>query len=148
MYFQVKVTVEFVASTISLGIQIVVLGLLISSVFLKSQKRYRQHGFTMLSAVVLHIISIMVVMVPSFGLFFSMPGTVNFTDILVIVTLIHVSAGLLAAVLGIWLVGSWHLKADLQTCFRNKRIMDVTFVLWSLAIVLGIAIYLAIIQVV
>ena len=55
----------------------------------------------MLSAVVLHIISIMVVMVPSFGAFFSMSGTVNFADILVIVTLIHVSAGLIAAVPGI-----------------------------------------------
>ena len=146
IYFQGEVTVLYVGSTISLGIQIVVLGLLISAVFLKSQKKYRQHGIVMLSAVVLHVISIMVVMVPSFGAFFSMSGTVNFADILVSVTLIHVSAGLIAAVLGFWLVGSWHLKADLQTCFRNKRIMDVTFVLWSLAIVLGIALYLAIIQ--
>lgn len=136
----------YVASTISLGIQIVVLGLLLSAVFLKSQKKYRQHGVVMLSAVVLHIISIMVVMVPSFGAFFSMPGTVNFVDTLVIVTLIHVSAGLLAAVLGFWLVSSWHLKADLQTCFRKKRIMDITFVLWLLAIVLGIVLYLTIIQ--
>ena len=139
---------EYVGSTISLGIQIVVLGLLLSAVFLKSQKKYRQHGVVMLSALVLHIISIMVVMVPSFGAFFSMSGTVNFADTLVIVTLVHVSAGLLAAVLGIWLVSSWHLKADLQTCFGKKRVMDITFVLWSLAIVLGIALYLTIIQVV
>jgi len=71
---------------------------------------------------------------------------VNYADTLVIVTLVHVSAGLLAALLGIWLVGSWHLKADLQPCFRKKRVMDAAFILWSLAIVLGIYLYLAIIQ--
>jgi uncharacterized membrane protein YozB (DUF420 family) len=136
----------YVASTISLSIQIVVLGLLLSAVFLKSQKKYRRHGVVMLSAVVLHIISIMVVMVPSFGAFFSMSSTVNFADTLVIVTLIHVSAGLLAAVLGLWLVSSWHFKTNLQTCFRKKRIMDITFVLWLLTIVLGIVLYLRIIQ--
>jgi hypothetical protein len=43
-------------------------------------------------------------------------------------------------------VSSWHFKTDLQTCFRKKRIMDITFILWSLAIVLGITLYLAIIQ--
>ena len=86
----------YVASTISLVIQIVVLGLLLSAVFLKNQKKYRQHGIVMFSAVVLHIISIMVVMIPSFGAFFSMSSSVNFADILVIVTLIHVSSGLLS----------------------------------------------------
>jgi hypothetical protein len=100
----------------------------------------------MLSAVALHVISIIVVMVPSFGSFFSMPDLINFADTLVIVTFIHVSSGLLAAILGIWLVSSWHLKTELQNCFRKKRVMDVTFTLWTLAIVLGIILYLAIIQ--
>jgi uncharacterized membrane protein YozB (DUF420 family) len=85
-------------------------------------------------------------MIPSFGRFFGMPSSVNYADPLVIATLVHVSAGLLAAVLGIWLVGSWHLQKDLQPCFRRKRFMDVTFTLWSTAIVLGIVLYLAIIQ--
>ena len=136
----------YLQSTISLCIQIVVLGLLLGAVFLKNQKKYRQHGIVMLSAVVLHIISILVVMIPSFGRFFGMPSSVNYADPLVIATLVHVSAGLLAAVLGIWLVGSWHLQKDLQPCFRRKRFMDVTFTLWSTAIVLGIVLYLAIIQ--
>ncbi len=136
----------YVESTISLGIQIIVLSLLLAAIFLKSKKKYRQHGMVMLSAVTLHLISIIIVMVPSFGIFFSMTGTVNFADPLVIVTLVHVSSGLLAALFGIWLVSSWHLKADLQTCFRKKRVMDVTITLWSIAIVLGIILYLAIIQ--
>jgi uncharacterized membrane protein YozB (DUF420 family) len=137
----------FIQSTISFVIQLVVLGLLLSAIFLKSQKKYRQHGTVMLSAVVLHIISIVIVMVPSLGAFFSMPGSVNFTNTLVIVTLVHVSAGVLAVLCGIWLVSSWHLKTDLQTCFKKKLIMDATFVLWLLAIILGIVLYLSIIQV-
>jgi len=141
---------EFVAvpiqSTISLGIQIVVLGLIIGAVFLKSQKKYRQHGIIMLSAVMLHILSILGVMVPSLGAFFSMPDFINYSDPLVIATLVHVSAGLIAAVLGVWLVGSWHLQKELGTCFRKKRVMDVTLTLWVLAILLGIVLYWAILQ--
>jgi hypothetical protein len=138
--------VTYVESTISLGIQMVVLGLLISGYLVKRQKKYRQHGILMLSAVVLHIISILVVMVPSFAAFFGDLSLVNFADIFVITTLIHVSAGLLAALLGIWLVSSWHLQTNLQTCFKKKRVMDVTLILWLLAIVLGVVLYSAIIQ--
>ena len=136
----------YVVSTISLVIQVFVLGLLLTAVFLKSKKKYRQHGMVMLSAVALHIISIIIVMVPSFGVYFSMTGLLNFADTLMIVTLFHVSSGLLAAMFGIWLVSSWHLKTDLQNCFRKKLVMDVTFALWTIAIVLGIFLYLAIIQ--
>jgi len=136
----------YVNPTISLGIQMIVLGLLISGYFLKRQKKYRQHGIIMLSAVVLHILSILVVMVPSFAAYFGDPSSVNFADILVITTLIHVSAGLLAALLGVWLVSSWHLQVSMQTCFRKKRVMDVTLGLWLLAIFLGVVLYLAIIQ--
>jgi uncharacterized membrane protein YozB (DUF420 family) len=135
-------------STISLSIEMVALGLLISGYLLKRQKKYRQHGLSMLSALALHIVAILFVMVPSLAAFFSVPSAVNFADILVIVTLVHVSAGLLAALLGVWLVGSWHFQESLQTCFRKKRVMDVTLSLWLLAIALGLVLYLAIMQVI
>jgi hypothetical protein len=57
--------VTYVESTISLGIQIVVLALLIGAIFLKSKNKYRNHGIVMFSAVVLHIVSILAVMLPS-----------------------------------------------------------------------------------
>lgn len=136
--------VSYIESTISLGIQIIVLGLLVGAFFLKTQKKYRQHGIVMLSAVILHIISTLAVMVRSFAAFIG-PGPVDLSNVLVMVTLIHVSAGLLAALLGVWLVGSWHLKIDMQNCFRKKRVMDATLVLWFMAIVLGIFLYLVII---
>jgi uncharacterized membrane protein YozB (DUF420 family) len=135
-------------STISLSIEMVALGLLIGGYLLKRQKKYRHHGLSMLSALGLHIVAILFVMVSSLAAFFSVPSSVNFADILVIVTLVHVSAGLLAGLLGVWLVGSWHLQESLQTCFRKKRVMDVTLSLWLLAIALGLALYLAIMQVI
>ena len=117
--------VTYVESTISLGIQIVVLALLIGAIFLKSKNKYRQHGIVMFSAVVLHIVSILAVMLPSFGAYVG-PGVINFSDVWVIITLVHVSTGLIAVLFGIWLVGSWHLKTDIKRCFRKKRFMDTT----------------------
>jgi uncharacterized membrane protein YozB (DUF420 family) len=136
----------YIESAVSLGIQMVVLGLLISGYLITRQKKYKQHGIIMLSAVVLHILSILAVMVPSFAAFLGYSSSVNFADFLVIKMLIHVSAGLLAALLGVWLVSSWHLQVSLQTCFKKKRVMDVTLGLWLLAIFLGIVLYVAIIQ--
>jgi uncharacterized membrane protein YozB (DUF420 family) len=136
--------ITYVESTLSLGIQIVVLCLLIGAVFLKTYKKYRQHGIVMFSAVVLHIVSILAVMVPSFRAYVG-PGVINFSDLWAIVTLVHVSAGFMTALFGIWLVGSWHLKTDIQGCFKKKRFMDVTLILWMLSIVLGILLYLVIV---
>jgi uncharacterized membrane protein YozB (DUF420 family) len=138
----------FFGSTVSLFIQIVVLALLIGAVILKRQKKFRQHGIVMLSAVVLHIISILAVMIPSFAVFLGGSGLVDYADVYVVLTLIHVAAGVIAALLGVCLVSSWHLQANLQTCFKKKRLMDVTLVLWSLAIIIGIVLYLKIIVVI
>jgi hypothetical protein len=102
----------------------------------------------MLSALVLHIIAILTVMIPSLAAFFGGPGTINFADALVITALTHVSAGVLAALLGIWLVTSWHLQTNLQTCFKKKRLMDATITLWLIAFFLGIYLYLVVTQII
>ena len=138
--------VDFTTSTVSMIIQLVVLALLVIAIVLKNQKKFRYHGITMFSAVVLHLISILAVMIPSISGFFAVPELINYADPFVVLTMVHVAAGILAAGLGIWLVGVWHLKTDMQTCFKNKRIMDITFVLWLLSIVLGVVLYLKIIQ--
>ncbi len=139
-YARFGLVVIVLLSEVSLVLQIFVLVLIVFAVLLKSRKKFREHGLTMLGAVVLHIVSILAVMVPSFGLFFG-AGAINLADAVTVITLVHAFAGVVAALLGVWLVGSWHLKADLQGCFRKKRLMDVTVGLWVLAIVLGIVIY-------
>ena len=73
------------------------------------------------------------------------PGPVDFTNLLVIVTLVHVALGTIAASLGVWLVGSWHLQTDVQKCFPRKRIMLPTITFWVTAIALGIVLYIAVI---
>jgi uncharacterized membrane protein YozB (DUF420 family) len=133
-------------STVSLIIQIVVLGLLFGALVLKKKAKFRQHGLVMFSAVVLHIISILAVMGPSFSGFFGAPGVIDYADVFMVLTLVHVTSGILAAILGVWIVSSWHFQKNLQPCFKKKKFMDITWVLWVLAILIGIFLYLRIIE--
>jgi uncharacterized membrane protein YozB (DUF420 family) len=130
-------------STLSLVIELVVLGLLIFAYVLRGKKLFRQHGITMTTALVLHLVTILSWMVWSFISFFS-AGSVDYGDILVLVTLAHVALGIIAASLGVWLVASWHLQVNMQMCFARKKIMLTTLTLWLTAIFLGSILYIAI----
>jgi uncharacterized membrane protein YozB (DUF420 family) len=132
--------VSFIDATISLAIQMTVLALLIIAYVLKNRKKFRQHGITMTTAVVLHIITILYVMIPSFSVFTSL-GTIEL-DPIVIVLFIHVALGFITLALGVWLTVSWHFKTNLQTCFNNKKLMKPTIALWFIAILLGVMMYL------
>jgi uncharacterized membrane protein YozB (DUF420 family) len=134
----------FIISTLSLIIELVVLGLLTLGFLSQRMKNYRQHGITMTSALVLHLITIFSWMIMSFIAFFS-AGSVDYGNLLVTATLAHVTFGIIAASLGVWLVGSWHLQTDVQKCFPRKRIMLVTITSWVTAIALGIVLYLAVV---
>ncbi len=131
-----------IIATINLVIQLVVLGLLSGAYWLKRMKKLRQHGMTMSSAVVLHAIMIFTWMIWSFITFFVGSSPINFADAIVIVVFVHASLGITVFLLGVWLAGSWHLKADLKTCFAKKNIMRITLALWLAALVLGIILYL------
>jgi len=135
-----------ILSTVSLVIELVVLILLLSAYGLKKKSQYREHGLVMLSAVVLHWVTILGVMVPSFAAYVGVPSPVNVYDATTALTFVHVAAGLIAALLGVYLVTSWHLQKNLQSCFKRKRVMDAAIALWILSIVLGIYIYVVIIS--
>jgi uncharacterized membrane protein YozB (DUF420 family) len=137
---------QLVATT-SLVIQIVVLVLLLGGYSLKRMKKFRQHGITMLIAVVLHTIVILAWMVPSFSSLFSFPDSINFADMIVVIVLVHALMGIAADILGIWLIASWRLRADIKACFAKKTIMRVTITLWLITLVLGIILYLKVIQI-
>ena len=128
-------------ATLSLIVQFVVLALLFGGLWLKKTKKFRQHGITMLTAVVLHTITILVVMVPSFISGFSSPASIDLANALVVTSLVHAFAGIAALLLGVWLVASWRLKADMKTCFAKKSIMRVTITIWLIALFLGIFMY-------
>ncbi len=133
-----------IVATTSLVIEFVVLGLLTLGYLWKRMKNYRRHGITMTGALVLHLVTIFSWMIWSFIAFFT-AGSVDYTSLLVIVTLVHVVLGISAASLGVWLVGSWHLQTDVQKCFPRKRIMLSTITLWVTAIALGIVLYVAVV---
>jgi membrane-associated HD superfamily phosphohydrolase len=130
-----------IAATISLFIQIIVLGLIFFGYSLKRKQKFRQHGITMIVAVVLHAITIFAVMVPSFASGFSPPGAVDLSNMIVVVALVHAIAGVVAFVLGVGLTASWRFRRDLAPCFARKQIMRITISIWVIALLLGILLY-------
>lgn len=91
-------------------------------------------------AVALHLVVIFSWMIASFVMFFS-ATQFDLGNILQVTTLVHVALGALAVLGGVWVVGSWRLKADVQECFGRKRLMLATIVVWSGAMLLGIVLY-------
>ena len=135
-----------ITATISLVIQLVVLGLLLGGWWLKAVKKFRQHGITMLAAVVLHAVMVFAWMIPMFSSLFSSPDSINLADMFTVIILVHAFTGIASTILGIWLVASWRLQANMKTCFAKKNVMRVTIILWLIALVIGIVLYLKIIQ--
>lgn len=128
---------SFVA-TVSFVLQIIIPVLLFVSLGLKGKKKFREHGITMLIAVVLHSISIFAVMVPSFLVI----PSVDISAAVSAITYVHGIAGILAEVCGVWIVVSWRLRTSLQYCAPKKNLMRITLIAWLTALLLGILIYL------
>jgi len=110
-------------------------------VLVKTRRDYAKHGAIMGTAIVLHTISILMVMVPSLlsssGLFENLLGSLQLT------ILAHATLGILVEILGLYVVLSWALHyKDVKPCFKRKIIMRVLAVLWTIALILGIYIYI------
>jgi uncharacterized membrane protein YozB (DUF420 family) len=92
----------------------------------------------MLAAVILNLFSFALIMLPSLlrmEIIITHP-----LHAVSITTLIHSSLGLAVIILGIWLVASWHLQS-LKNCFKNKRLMRLTSVLWLVVLLMGFLLY-------
>jgi predicted transporter len=134
----------FIIATLTLFIELAVLGLLTFGYYAQRSKKYRRHGITMTTAVPLHLATILGWMIWSLNNFLS-ASSVNFGSLLVLATLGHVVLGAIAVSLGVWLVSAWHLQTDVQKCFPRKRFMIVTITTWATAITLGIILYITVI---
>ena len=132
----------FISSSISMVLQIAALFILIGSLLLKTKKKFRQHGATMLLAILLHTISISVVMIPSFVNGFAAQGAIDFGNLLVIIAFVHAIAGVIAELLGVWIIVSWRFQSSLRICSPRKNLMRYTLVLWLISLILGIVLYL------
>jgi uncharacterized membrane protein YozB (DUF420 family) len=110
-------------------------------VLVKTRRNYARHGAIMSVAIALHTVSILIVMVPSMlssgGLFENLLGTLQ------LAILTHATLGILVEILGLYVVLAWALRyKDVKPCFKRKTIMRVLAVLWTIALILGIYVYI------
>jgi len=124
----------------NLYLQIVFLAVVFVSLVFKKQKNFRLHGITMLVAVVLHLISVLVVMIPSY-LSLLPQVSQSIMSAPVITILVHGVIGILTVALAIWIVASWRLRQSLKYCMPKKKAMRVTLILWVITIILAILLY-------
>ncbi|MGB9959731.1 MAG: hypothetical protein ACPLKQ_04340 [Candidatus Bathyarchaeales archaeon] len=126
----------------SLVLQILAFLLIVVAMGLKARRKLRLHGIGMLAAVVLHNVTLLVVMVPSFSVGLIPYISEKPLSPISLISMVHGITGLLAWLLGIWIVASWHLSTSLQNCTRKKGVMRATLVSWLIALIFGFLIYL------
>jgi hypothetical protein len=124
-----------------LVIQLVVLALLLVGYELKLKMRFRLHGFFMLIALIAHITIILAIMVPSFVIALVPITFQNPASILGILSPIHAATGTIAAILGVWIVGSWRLRRSTEYCMPKRKLMRATFIVWLITLTLGVLLY-------
>jgi uncharacterized membrane protein YozB (DUF420 family) len=125
---------------INLALQIFILMVLLTGYLFKRRNRFVPHGTTMLIAVVLNAVSIFLVMGPSL---LARIGFIQGSPLggLSVGILGHAALGSVVELLGVWLVGSWHLQSSTQGCARRRKIMLFTLALWVISILIGILLY-------
>jgi hypothetical protein len=125
---------------IALLLEIVILILIFIGIYYKMNKKYMVHGKIMGVAVVVHIFTILLVMIPSLIRNISLLS--NLFSLGVLVTIVHATAGTLAIVMGVYLVGAWRFRAPPNmNCTKRKHLMYPLLILWISALILGIAFY-------
>ncbi|MCZ2809485.1 MAG: hypothetical protein O2V44_09040 [Candidatus Bathyarchaeota archaeon] len=130
---------------LNLGLQVLVFIILsVGFFYLRKHRNVRGfsiHGYVMLGAVLLNLFSFLLVMGPAIlGLRpFIMDRP---THVLAIITIVHASVGTVAEVMGGYFAFSWVLQAcSIRRCVGKKRMMRLTFTLWSISFVSGLIEY-------
>ena len=131
---------SFALAQINLGLQVFLVFLLLASFVLKKRGRFFLHGGSMLVAVILNAVSFVLVMGPSLRDKRTLIADFPLSR-LPMVIVVHAILGSIAEILGIWVVVSWRLRSGTQHCARKRKLMRVTFVLWLIALLLGILAY-------
>lgn len=131
--------VEFAEA--NLVLQIVAFAVILVGYYFKRMRKYILHGRTMLIALVLTLISLFLVMLPSFLSLGESIATSTLTTVSLVV-LVHASLGSVVEVLAIFLVGSWRLQKSTANCIRRKKVMRVTIILWTATFILGVFLFL------
>ena len=127
---------------INLILQVVMFVIIVIGLVYKNKNKFKIHGGLMGIAVTLHVLSFFALMLPSFNVGIDYFTTAT-SDLGVQTTWIHAIPGAVAMILGIVLVGAWALRpANIATCSRRKRLMDITTLFWFISLLFGIATYI------
>jgi hypothetical protein len=126
--------------TASLALQIVVLILLMVGYNYKRCMKFKQHGITIGVAVILHLVMIFAIMIPAFY-FLSQTFLVASAAVTSTLVLIHAVTGTAAIIMGVYLIGAWGFRKDMKSCFRRKKPMRYTFIVWIISLAFGILLY-------
>ena len=132
-------------SDVGLLLEIVVIAILFFGRFgLARKKRIKEHAVLMLTAVVLHAASVLLIMIPSFEVYLIMIGFSGFFSPAMIITWIHAPAGSIALLLGGYLVVNWRFRSPAVACYKRNRLMRPLWWLWIFSLSLGLLIYASI----
>lgn len=128
---------------LNLLVQIASFILVLGALWYKAKGKFKIHGSIMGVAVLLHFITFLIAMGPSFVEGFNFLTTETLQT--GVQTLwVHAISGALSLVLGFFLIVAWVPRAsNIKPCFGRKRIMDATAVLWAISLAFGIATYVA-----
>ncbi len=106
----------------------------------KVKRRFPKHGLIMGIALGLHTVSILIIMVPSM-----LASRGLFEDLLAGLALVlfsHAILGILVEILGIYLVALWAAnRTNVQACSKRKKMMQLTLLLWSVELLIGVYVY-------
>ena len=123
-------------------IQIISLIILMISIGFKFKKNFKIHGLLMGLAILLHLIFFFIVMLPSISTGFEF-FTTSISLLGVQSMWVHAIPGAIAIILGLYIVITWISKIqNISNCFKKKRLMDITFIVWLISIVFGIITYM------
>jgi uncharacterized membrane protein YozB (DUF420 family) len=127
---------------LNLIIQIASFALVLVAYLFKVKGKFRIHGSIMGVAVLLHLVTFLIAMGPSFAENFTFLTTETLSTGVQILW-VHVMSGAVSLVLGIYLILAWVPKvSNIKGCFGRKRIMDATAISWAISLALGIASYI------
>ena len=124
----------------NLILQVVTIALLFLGRGYAKGKKFRTHGLIMTAATTLHVLSILLIMAPSFIRYVGVligPPTLG-----VVITWIHAASGIVAAALAIFVVTRWRLQTSTAACFKRKQFMKPLLFLWTTSLLFGIGFYI------
>ena len=133
---------RFLVNDLNLLMQVLTLGIILISLYFKKKGKIKSHAISMGIAVVIHITTIVLVMGPIFSRNFSYYSTelgVSWVQ----TNWLHIVPGAAVLLLGLFLILSWVVHASNVTpCYKRKRIMDLTLLLWLISLAFGISTYI------